>query len=46
MKENGKKAFHSGANTTLTGNLLTTSGSSIANDFKMLNELGFETNKE
>ena len=45
MRESGKKAFHSGANATITGDLLTTSGSNILKDFEMLNELGFDTQK-
>lgn len=38
----GKTAFHSGANATITGNMLTTSGSNIAEDKKMLSEMGFD----
>lgn len=45
MKESGKEAFRSGANATITGNLLTTSGSNISKDFAMLSKLGFDTKK-
>lgn len=41
MEDSGKKAFLSGANATLTGDLLTTSGNNIEEDKKMLIELGF-----
>lgn len=46
MKNSGKEAFRSGANATITGNLLTTSGSNIANDFAMLSQLGLDTAKK
>lgn len=46
MQESGKEAFKAGANATITGNLLTTSGSNIAKDFEMLRELGFDTRRE
>ena len=46
MKESGNEAFRSGANATITGNLLTTSGSDIEKDFAMLNELGLDTAKK
>lgn len=45
MAENGKKAFRSGANAAITGNMLTTSGSNIREDFAMLAELGADTMK-
>jgi biotin synthase len=41
MESSGKKAFHSGANATITGNMLTTSGCNIAQDKAMLREMGF-----
>ena len=40
LSENGKKAFASGASATITGNMLTTSGSTIKGDIKMLSEMG------
>lgn len=40
LSENGKKAFQSGASATITGNMLTTSGSTIQGDIKMLSEMG------
>ena len=40
LSENGKKAFLSGASATITGNMLTTSGSTIKGDIKMLSEMG------
>lgn len=46
MRENGREAFHSGANATITGNLLTTSGSNIQKDFAMLQDMGFHTEKQ
>lgn len=42
MKESGKKAFLSGVNATITGDLLTTSGNNIEEDKKMLKDLGFK----
>lgn len=39
---NGLKAFCGGANATITGNMLTTTGSTIDMDKKMLSENGFE----
>ena len=38
----GEKAFKSGANATITGNLLTTCGSTIKRDKEMLNKLGLK----
>lgn len=38
----GKRAFKSGANATITGDLLTTCGNSISNDIDMIKQLGFE----
>ncbi|MBQ5758637.1 MAG: biotin synthase BioB [Schwartzia sp.] len=40
----GKTAFVSGASATITGDMLTTSGTTIAGDFEILKELGL-TNK-
>jgi biotin synthase len=40
MKNNGEAAFQSGASATITGNMLTTSGSSIASDKKLLADMG------
>ncbi|MBO6219503.1 MAG: hypothetical protein J6N81_08020 [Treponema sp.] len=40
LSENGKKAFESGCSATITGNMLTTSGSTIRGDIKMLREMG------
>ena len=42
MKENGKKAFFSGANATITGDMLTTSGNTTKQDKQMLVASGFE----
>lgn len=42
FKDGGKKAFLSGANATITGDLLTTVGSNIAQDLEMLTSLGFD----
>ena len=43
MSESGKHSFNSGASATITGNMLTTSGSTIASDQAMLKELGRDT---
>lgn len=40
LSENGKKAFESGCSATITGNMLTTSGSTIKGDIEMLGRLG------
>lgn len=45
MKNSGEKAFLSGANATITGNMLTTSGNNIKQDIKMLTKLGFDLSK-
>lgn len=42
MAENGKEAFFSGANGTITGDMLTTSGNNTAQDIEMLRACGFE----
>lgn len=41
MEDSGKKAFLAGANATITGDMLTTSGNDIEGDKKMLTEMGF-----
>lgn len=43
MEENGRRTFTSGASASITGNMLTTSGSTIKSDKKMLAELGCDT---
>lgn len=40
MEENGRRAFQGGASATITGNMLTTSSSGIAEDKKMLTSIG------
>lgn len=40
MRQDGRAAFESGASATITGNMLTTSGSSIASDKAMLSAMG------
>ncbi len=40
MAENGRDAFAGGASATITGNMLTTSGSTIASDKALLIEMG------
>ncbi|MCC8169883.1 MAG: biotin synthase BioB, partial [Oscillospiraceae bacterium] len=42
LSDNGRKAFRSGLNASLVGNMLTSVGSSIDEDFKMIDELGFK----
>jgi biotin synthase len=41
MNDSGKKAFQSGANATITGNMLTTTGCNTAQDKSMLSDIGF-----
>lgn len=41
MEHAGKRAFHCGANATITGNMLTTSGTNIQQDRAMLLDMGF-----
>ena len=41
MEDSGRKAFHAGANATITGDLLTTSGNNINKDKEMLTQMGF-----
>ena len=45
MTDCGKQAFLSGANSTITGDMLTTSGNDINGDVKMLREMGFDIEK-
>ncbi len=45
MTNSGEKAFHAGANATITGNMLTTSGNNIEQDVHMLKALGFDLSK-
>lgn len=42
----GRSAFLSGANATITGDMLTTTGSNIESDLKMFSEAGFDTMRE
>lgn len=42
MKGCGRKAFLSGANSTITGDMLTTSGNGIADDTAMFRSMGFD----
>ena len=42
MKESGREAFMSGANATITGDMLTTSGNNTAQDKEMLQTCGFD----
>ncbi len=42
LSDNGIKAFFSGANSTITGDFLTTTGSTISKDKQMFVENGFE----
>jgi biotin synthase len=44
MKNNGEEAFLGGASATITGNYLTTSGSTIKSDIHMLRSMGFKLN--
>lgn len=45
MKDQGRKCFQSGANAAITGDMLTTTGITIKQDFQMLQELGYEVKK-
>ena len=42
LGDNGRKAFQSGANAGILGNMLTTAGVEIEEDLKLLEDLGFE----
>ena len=46
MRENGKEAFFAGANATITGDMLTTSGNNRQQDQEMLRANGFELDPE
>lgn len=46
MECSGKEAFRSGANATITGDMLTTTGSNIQSDLEMLSEMGFDISEE
>ncbi|MBU3144888.1 biotin synthase BioB [Clostridium sp. CF012] len=45
IDEFGKNCFNAGANATITGNYLTTSGNKICDDMKMVSELKLEVRK-
>ena len=45
FKDKGVSMFSSGANATITGDMLTTNGTSIDEDFKTINKLSFKTEK-
>ena len=42
LGDNGKRAFQSGANAAILGNMLTTCGVEVEEDLKLIEELGFE----
>ncbi|MEG0837082.1 MAG: biotin synthase BioB [Akkermansia sp.] len=42
MSDNGVKAFQSGANAAISGDMLTTAGVSIKSDIAMLHDLGYD----
>lgn len=42
LEDNGKKAFQSGCNAAILGNMLTTDGVLIDNDIEMIKKLGYE----
>ena len=42
MENSGKAAFNAGANATITGDMLTTSGNDIRADMEMLSGMGFD----
>lgn len=44
LGDQGRQCFQSGANATITGDMLTTAGISVAKDIAMLEELGFDVN--
>lgn len=46
MKDSGREAFFSGANATITGDMLTTSGNNTAQDKEMLLSSGFDISPE
>jgi biotin synthase len=45
MENSGKAAFHAGANATITGDMLTTTGSNIQSDMEMLSDMGFDISR-
>lgn len=45
LEDKGERLWQSGANAAITGDMLTTSGISVAEDLRMLNELGFEVKR-
>ncbi len=45
LDDNGRKAFRSGANAAILGNMLTTRGPSYESDIKMIKELGYKINE-
>ena len=45
LPQNGATAFQTGASASITGNMLTTSGTTIKEDMQMLRDLGL-TNKD
>jgi biotin synthase len=46
LPENGATAFLAGASASITGNMLTTSGTTIAEDVELIKELGFTNRNE
>lgn len=46
LEESGREAFESGANAAITGNMLTTSGNTIREDRKMIENLGRSLKRE
>lgn len=42
MTDCGRLALHAGANASITGNMLTTSGNTVKQDFEMFTEAGFQ----
>ena len=42
LKDKGKRCFMSGANSAISGDMLTTAGISIKNDMQIIKELGYE----
>ena len=46
LPENGATAFLAGASASITGNMLTTSGTTIAEDMELIRELGFTNRNE
>ena len=46
LEDKGRRAFCSGANAAISGDMLTTAGISIDTDLAMLHDLGFKVVKE